>query len=73
MEDQVREATNLGISAAQLGDATEELIRRGEYQLLFGTPESWLSRKWCEILATEVYHVNLIGIVVDDVHLTYKW
>ncbi|KAK0144333.1 putative ATP-dependent RNA helicase R290 [Merluccius polli] len=34
MEDQVREATNLGISAAQLGDATEELIRRGEYQLL---------------------------------------
>lgn len=73
MEDQVQEAVNLGISAAQLGPENEKAIKNGRYQLLFGSPEAWMSGKWQDMLATELYKTNLLGIVVDEVHLTYKW
>ncbi|CAL8267566.1 unnamed protein product [Merluccius merluccius] len=73
MEDQVREATALGISACQLDSDNEELLKRGSFNIVFGSPESWLSGKWRDMLANEVYKDNLLGIVVDEVHLTYKW
>ncbi|XP_060767264.1 putative ATP-dependent DNA helicase Q1 [Neoarius graeffei] len=73
MENQVREATALGISAAQLDPDNEALIKRGSFNIVFGSLESWLSGKWRDMLADEVYKENLLGIVVDEVHLTYKW
>lgn len=73
MEDQVREATALGISACQLDPDIEALIKRGSFNIVLGSPESWLSGKWRDMLTDEVYRKNLLGIVVDEVHLTYKW
>lgn len=73
MEDQVREATALGISACQLDTDNAVSIRRGTFNLVFGSPESWLSVRWRDMLANDVYKDNLLGIVVDEVHLTYKW
>lgn len=73
MDDQVKEATSLGISAAQLGPELERTIKSCRYQLLFGSPEAWLSPKWQNMLSTSVYWANLVGIVVDEVHLIYKW
>uniref|UniRef100_A0A8C6WTJ5 DNA 3'-5' helicase n=1 Tax=Neogobius melanostomus TaxID=47308 RepID=A0A8C6WTJ5_9GOBI len=70
MEQQVVEASRLGIVAMQLGVNSYEEILNGKPQLLFGSPESWLlNRKWCGFLATMT---ELVGIVVDEVHLTYK-
>ena len=69
----VVEATRLGISAVKLGDNDDEIIH-GRYQLVFGSPESWLlNPKWRDMLASLVYRQRLEGIVADEVHAAYKW
>ncbi|CAB1432143.1 unnamed protein product [Pleuronectes platessa] len=74
MEDQVKEATEMGITAMQLGVHDEVDITSGRCQLLFGSPESWLlNKKWRDMLGSDVFQANVMGIVVDEVHLTYKW
>ncbi|XP_063052381.1 probable ATP-dependent DNA helicase RecS [Engraulis encrasicolus] len=73
IEDQIREAGLLGVSAAQLGEGKDSDILNGHYQLVFGSPESWLKEKWLAMLGSTVYQTNLVGIVVDEVHVTYKW
>ena len=73
MEDQIREASKLGITAMQIGVHPDRDIMDGRCQLLFASPEAWLKSKWTAMLANQVYHENLIGIVVDEVHMTYKW
>ncbi|XP_076146136.1 putative ATP-dependent DNA helicase Q1 [Alosa pseudoharengus] len=74
MEDQVKEATEMGITAMQLGVNDEVDIASGRCQLLFGSPESWLlNNKWRDMLGSDVFQANVMGIVVDEVHLTYKW
>ena len=61
MEDQLKGATKFGLSARQLGKGDLDEIRSGRCQLLYG------------MLATKVFQENLLGIVVDEVHLIYKW
>ena len=74
MEDQIREASKLGITALQIGVHPDRDIIQGRCQLVFGSPEAWLkNEKWTNMLANEVYLENLKGFVVDEVHLTYKW
>ncbi|XP_062332384.1 putative ATP-dependent DNA helicase Q1 [Osmerus eperlanus] len=74
MEDQVKEATELGITAMQFGVHNKVDITSGRCQLLFGSPESWLlNKKWRDMLGSDVFQANVMGIVVDEVHLTYKW
>lgn len=73
MEDQVKEAPKFGVSAAQLGRNDEEILS-GNVELVFGGPESWLlNDKWRSMLASPRYRQNIVGIVVDEVHVTYKW
>lgn len=73
VEDQIREAEKLGVTGMQLGGRNDNEILHGRCQLVFGSPESWLNDKWRTMLASEVYLNNLVGIVVDEVHVTYKW
>ncbi|XP_056441126.1 uncharacterized protein LOC130386623 isoform X2 [Gadus chalcogrammus] len=74
MEDQVKEAEQLGVRAGQLGVHDDRDILDGSLSLVFGSPESWLlNNKWRRILASTIHQDNLIGIVVDEVHVTYKW
>nr|XP_055036892.1 ATP-dependent DNA helicase RecQ-like [Misgurnus anguillicaudatus] len=74
LEDQVKEAEKLGVRAGQLGVHDDRDILEGRLSLVFGSPESWLlNNKWRRMLASTVYHDNLVGIVVDEVHVTYKW
>ena len=74
MEDQVKEAEKLGVRAGQLGVHDDREILDGRLSLVFGSPESWLlNNKWRRMLASTIYQDNLIGIVVDEVHVTYKW
>ncbi|XP_078656949.1 putative ATP-dependent DNA helicase Q1 [Branchiostoma floridae x Branchiostoma belcheri] len=73
MEDQIREASKLGVSATQLGEDDEGVVE-GKYMLVFGGPERWvLQEKWREVLSSATYRENLVGLVVDEVHVTYKW
>ena len=47
-------------------------ILEGRYQLLFGSPEIWM--KWTNMIANDSYtRENIAGLVVDEVHMTYKW
>lgn len=74
MEDQIMEAGKLGVSAAQLGVHEEQDILDGRFSLVFGSPESWLlNSKWRRMLSSAAYRDNILGVVVDEVHLTYKW
>ncbi|XP_063043616.1 ATP-dependent DNA helicase RecQ-like [Engraulis encrasicolus] len=73
MDDQVQEAEKLGLKAVQLGKGDPEEIRSGRCQLVLGSPESWLNREWRDLIASKVYQDNMLGLVVDEVHLTYKW
>ena len=61
------------MSAAQLG--VHEDILDGRFSLVFGSPESWLlNPKWRRMLTSSAtYKDNILGIVVDEVHLMYKW
>ncbi|XP_078575413.1 ATP-dependent DNA helicase RecQ-like [Branchiostoma floridae x Branchiostoma japonicum] len=77
IRDQVKEARRLGVSAVSLGDATPSEIRgvqMGRFELVFGNPETWvLTSAWRDMLKTDVYQQNLLGIVVDEAHKTPAW
>ena len=74
MDDQIKEASKLGITAMRLGVHSDKDIQEGRCQLVFGSPETWLlNQKWRTMLANPVYRENLKGIVVDEVHVAYKW
>ncbi|KAK2917148.1 hypothetical protein Q8A67_001522 [Cirrhinus molitorella] len=70
MEDQIKEAEKLGVTAGQLGVHDERDILEGRFSLAFGSPESWLlNSKWRRMLTSSVYQQNIIGVVVDEVHV----
>ena len=74
MKDQVREAEKLGLTAFQLGVNGDAEILSGRGQLIFGSPEQWLlDTKWRDLLKSDLFMDNLMGIAVDEVHLMYKW
>ncbi|CAH1248513.1 Hypp8187 [Branchiostoma lanceolatum] len=75
--DQVDEAKAMRISAVSLLDATESEakdIEQGENQLVFGIPELWVeTERWGDMLLSDCYQENLIGVVCDEVHKTPSW
>lgn len=74
MDDQVKEAAKFGLTALQIGVHNDSDILNGKCSLVFGTPEAWLlNDKWRNMLLSEIYREKLFGIVVDEVHMTYKW
>ncbi|XP_078662113.1 ATP-dependent DNA helicase RecQ-like [Branchiostoma floridae x Branchiostoma belcheri] len=74
IEDQIREAARIGVTAAQLGDDDKRAgIMEGKFQLVFGSPERFVCPMWRDMLASPTYQENLVGIVVDEVHVAYKW
>ena len=74
MQEQIREANRLGLTAFRLGVDAESDILSGRGQLIFGSPEQWLlNKKWRDMLISDAFKDNIMGMVVDEVHLTYKW
>ena len=55
MRDQVEQLKRFGFSAAAIGigeecEEDEEKVRNGECEIVFGSPESWLSKAWMKEL-----------------------
>ena len=55
MRDQVEQLKQFGFSAAAMGigeecEEDEEKVRNGEYEIVFRSPESWLSKSWMKEL-----------------------
>uniref|UniRef100_A0A8C6M118 DNA 3'-5' helicase n=1 Tax=Nothobranchius furzeri TaxID=105023 RepID=A0A8C6M118_NOTFU len=71
IDQQVKEAGKLGLTAVKLGVNSEREIVNSAPQLVFSSPESWLlNDKWRRYLSAVT---DLVGVVVNEVHLTYKW
>lgn len=75
ISDQVASFCARGITAAFAGDkSVRSAIKRGEYQLVFISPESlFCSFEWRQVLCSDVYVSNLVGVVVDEAHCIKKW
>ena len=60
------------ISVDQSGTQTK--LYRGEYQLVFVSPEMILcDERWDDILSSSEYQEHLVGLVVDEVHCVKTW
>ncbi len=74
MEDQVASFTRKGVKAVHvkeetISEETVEEIHKGDYQLLFFSPEAILTEEsWRDIFQSQVYGENVVGFVVDEAH-----
>jgi superfamily II DNA helicase RecQ len=73
--DQVASFCAKGIAAAFVGDKSAVSgIKCGKYQVVFLSPESlFCSFEWRQMLCTDVYISNLVGVIVDEAHCIKKW
>ena len=62
------------ISGEQDNDYVKESVLKGDYQVVYFTPEMILgSKRWREMLVGEVYSKHLRTFVVDEAHTVKKW
>ena len=78
MKDQVASFETKGVSAVHLaGNVSQEVkmeVVSGNYRLVFLSPEQLLTvKKWRIMLQSQVYRVQLVGLVVDEAHCVKKW
>ena len=71
MEDQTNFVRNLNIKTGSIGDgkSVNVKIAKGERSIVFSSPESLLGNgRWRNMLSSDTYKKNLIGIAVDEAH-----
>ena len=79
MQDQVAYLTSLGVRAAFVGDeqsdeTVKKKIEKGEYQIVFGSPESFLGcSRWRSMLSSVTYREKLSLIAIDEAHCIQHW
>ena len=79
MLDQVRFLKSLGISAEIIGDEqncehARKRVERGQCQIVYGSPESFLSTKrWRTMLSNDAYKKGLRLVAVDEAHCICHW
>jgi len=77
MKDQVSSLQRLGITAVSLSDIKDEEIKdieKGNFSVVYGTPEAWLKcERWRKLLTSTIYNSKLCGIAVDEAHVIKQW
>ena len=79
MQDQGRYLKSVGIKAEFIGDEQEsegakQLVERGECQIVYGSPEAFLSTKrWRTMLSNDPYKKRLCLVAVDEAHCIFHW
>jgi superfamily II DNA helicase RecQ len=65
----------LGISAASLADLSEDELKASEFELLFGSAETVLDKRFLDILKDPDALLNRIlsVIVIDESHTVEMW
>ena len=71
VEDQIKRCAEVGVKAIHLTKRNIEEVARGNFDLLFSSPESLLKEKCREILLS--LSPRVVGIVIDEVHVVVKW
>ena len=76
---QVSSFSSKGLSAAYVtgepgNEDVKRGVRKGEYQLVFFTPELLINNKrWRKVLGGEIYSNRLRAFVIDEAHRVKKW
>ncbi|XP_068754402.1 uncharacterized protein [Montipora capricornis] len=79
MQDQVKFLKSIGVTAEFIGedqqdDAAKTAVERGDCQIVFGSPESFLSsHRWRKMLSSKVYEERLCLVAVDEAHCISHW
>jgi len=79
MQDQVKFLTSIGVTAEFIGedqqdDEAKKAVERGGCQIVFGSPESFLSSdRWRKMLLSKVYEERLCLTAVDEAHCISHW
>ena len=78
MKDQVEQLKRIAIKATAIGFGTEEgmdehAAKCGECEIVYGSPESWLSKEWRTELQSGQLGKNVVAIAIDKVHSITEW
>ena len=78
MRDQVEQLQKLGFSAAAIGigeegEEDEKRAREGKCEIVFGSPESWLSKTWQKELQYGKLGKQTSALALDEVHSVTEW
>ena len=77
MKDQVQSAKDRNIPSLYAGEMDENTkieACKGNYQLIFISPEGLMSSLWWrDVFLSPIYQKNLVGFVVDEAHCVVKW
>ena len=74
MKDQVKSFTSKGISAAVVDADTESEVLKGNYELVYISPESLISNhKFRCMCRSPIYKDRLVAMIVDEAHCVKKW
>lgn len=73
MQDQVRYLKSEFIGEDQTSEDAKH-VQRGECQIVYGSPEAFLSIKiWRTIISKNVYKQRLRLVAVDEAHCISHW
>ena len=79
MQDQVRYLKSMAIKAEFIGDEQEskeakQQLERGECQIVYGSPETFLSTtRWWTMLSKDAYKKRLCLVAVGEAHCISHW
>ncbi len=77
MKDQVARLNLCNIPSVLLTDIApdeEERVLRGEFAVVFGSPESWLNTEnWTKMVGSSVYKNRVKAVAVDEAHVISHW
>ena len=78
MRDQVEQLKQLGFSVAAIGlgeeyEEDEKAAREGKCEIVFGSPETWLSSSWRMELRDGKLGRQTAAFAVDEVHSVTEW
>ena len=73
IDDQISSCGEMNVKAVKLCSENMDIIKSGDLDIMYSSPECLLANSFREVLLSTVYQGRVIGIVVDEVHLVVKW
>ena len=73
MKDQVEHLNRIRVAAAMIGEDLDEAVKSGSYEIVYGSPEAWLSKEWTKELQEGKLGKQVAAIAIDEVHSITEW
>ena len=73
MEDQVVYLNKVGIKSTAfslaIAEEDKKKIEKGEFSIVYGSPESWMMERWRKMLKGTIYNQKVCCVAVDEAHV----